>query len=46
VAASHQSNQRIDVFTAVGGFVRTFGKNVGGTGVNTCTTSPPWRLLL
>ena len=32
-------NNRIDVFDAFGSFVRAFGKNVGGIGVNVCTTT-------
>jgi NHL repeat len=32
-------NNRIDEFGQSGSFVRAFGSNVGGTGVNVCTTS-------
>jgi hypothetical protein len=32
-------NDRIDEFSASGGFVRAFGWEVGGLGVNTCTLS-------
>lgn len=31
-------NNRVDVFSAEGAFVRAFGKNVGGAGVAICTT--------
>jgi hypothetical protein len=34
-----QSNNRIAVLTLNGGFQRAFGDNVGGAGVDTCTTS-------
>ena len=32
-------NRRIDEFDATGQFIRAFGVNVGGTGVNVCTTT-------
>ncbi len=32
-------NNRIDVFDASGSFVRAFGKDVGGIGVNVCTST-------
>jgi hypothetical protein len=32
-------NRRVDQFTASGAFVRAFGLNVGGSGVDVCTTS-------
>ncbi|HEY1688738.1 MAG TPA: hypothetical protein VGF95_07710 [Solirubrobacteraceae bacterium] len=34
-----RSNFRIDEFSASGGFVRAFGLNVGGTGVDVCTST-------
>jgi hypothetical protein len=34
-----ECNNRIEVFTAGGAFVRAFGKDVGGSGVTLCTTS-------
>ncbi|HEX3240407.1 MAG TPA: NHL repeat-containing protein [Solirubrobacterales bacterium] len=35
---AEESSNRISVFTAAGAFVRAFGRDVGGTGVNVCTT--------
>jgi hypothetical protein len=32
-------NRRVDEFTSAGAFVRAFGANVGGSGVEVCTTS-------
>ena len=37
---SERDNNRVSVFdVATGGFIRAFGKDVGGSGVNTCTNS-------
>lgn len=35
---AEESSNRISVFSVAGAFVRAFGKDVGGTGVNVCTT--------
>ena len=39
VYVADPGNNRIDVFTTAGVFVRAFGRNVDGAGGNTCTTS-------
>jgi VCBS repeat-containing protein len=39
VYVTDQNNHRVSEFTADGTFVRAFGKDVGGTGVDVCTTS-------
>jgi tripartite motif-containing protein 71 len=39
VFVGDEQNNRIDVLTVTGGFQRAFGANVGGAGVDTCTTS-------
>jgi hypothetical protein len=39
VYVADQSNQRIDEYSPSGSFVRAFGKDVGGAGVDVCTTS-------
>lgn len=39
VYVSDRGNNRIDEFTQHGTFVRAFGKDVGGSGVDVCTTS-------
>jgi hypothetical protein len=39
VFVGDSQNDRIAVLTLSGGFQRAFGANVGGAGVNTCTTS-------
>jgi DNA-binding beta-propeller fold protein YncE len=39
VLVGEESNDRVSVFTTSGTFVRAFGGNVGGSGVNVCTSS-------
>ena len=39
VYVTDQGNRRVDEFTEAGVFVRAFGLNVGGAGVDVCTTS-------
>jgi hypothetical protein len=39
VFVADSGNDRIDSFTPAGAFVAAFGKNVGGAGVNVCTSS-------
>ncbi len=39
VYVADDSNHRIDEFSPTGTFVRAFGKDVGGAGVDTCTAS-------
>src|SRR5204863_286004 len=39
VYAGEESGNRVSVFTSAGTFVRAFGADVGGTGVNVCTTA-------
>ena len=39
VYVADQYNGRIDVFSASGSFLRAFGKDVGGPGADTCTSS-------
>lgn len=39
VYVADSSNQRVAEFTQAGGFVRAFDKDVGGSGVDVCTSS-------
>ncbi|HZO05165.1 MAG TPA: NHL repeat-containing protein, partial [Solirubrobacterales bacterium] len=38
VYVADEDNNRIDVFSAAGTFVRAFGKDVGGAGIDVCTS--------
>jgi DNA-binding beta-propeller fold protein YncE len=39
VYVTDQGNRRVDEFNGAGAFVRAFGLNVGGTGVDVCTST-------
>jgi hypothetical protein len=39
VYVADETNQRVSEFAQAGAFVRTFGKDVGGSGVDVCTSS-------